>query len=98
MRAILLQCSVDLPARAVVMNMKQFNGEFGCLYCEAEGRTPPGDHLHRYWPPSSRGPAHSHETLLENAQETISIGDAVSVFGNQYYFLHGIDINNIMAF
>ncbi len=49
-KAILLQCSVDLPARATVANMKQFNGKFGCLYCENPGKTPLGNPLHRFWP------------------------------------------------
>jgi len=29
--AMLLQCSVDLPARALVLNSKQFNGKYGCF-------------------------------------------------------------------
>lgn len=47
-RAILLMCSVDLPARAILLNMKQWNGVQGCLYCESTGTVLPGDHLHRY--------------------------------------------------
>ena len=31
-KARLLMCSVDLPARAQVLNMKQFNGKQGCIY------------------------------------------------------------------
>ena len=27
----------DLPAKATVVNMKQFNGQFGCLYCTDPG-------------------------------------------------------------
>lgn len=50
-RAILLSCSVDLPARAMLLNMKQWNGRHGCLYCNHEGVTLGTDHLHRYWPP-----------------------------------------------
>ena len=49
-RVILLFCSVDLPARAIVLNMKQWNGQHGCLNCESPGTTVDGDHLHRYWP------------------------------------------------
>ena len=32
-RAALLICSVDLPARSMCANMKQFNGKCGCIYC-----------------------------------------------------------------
>ena len=47
-RAVLLACSVDLPARAMLLNMKQWNGIQGCLYCNHEGVTLGTDHLHRY--------------------------------------------------
>ena len=46
-RAILLMCSADLPARAILMNIKRWNGAYGCLYCESSGSVLPGDHLHR---------------------------------------------------
>ena len=56
-RAMLLTCAFDLPARALVLDMKQFNGKYACVYCEddslracalvlRQGQTPPGDHLH----------------------------------------------------
>lgn len=32
-----LICSVDSPARAMVRNCKQFNGEYGCDWCEHPG-------------------------------------------------------------
>ena len=38
-RAMLLLSSLDLPARAIITNMKQFNGEHSCIYCEQEGTT-----------------------------------------------------------
>ena len=34
-----LLLSADSPARAIVRNVKQFNGEFGCDWCEFEGVT-----------------------------------------------------------
>ena len=48
-----LLLSADSPARAIVRNVKQFNGQFGCDWCEFEGvtvataRGPPI----RYYPP-----------------------------------------------
>ncbi|XP_049269081.1 uncharacterized protein LOC119384784 [Rhipicephalus sanguineus] len=30
-------CCVDAPARAAVLNMKQFNGYYGCSYCHHKG-------------------------------------------------------------
>ena len=35
----MLLCAVfDLPARSKALNMKQFNGEYGCLYCYDKGK------------------------------------------------------------
>ena len=45
--AMLLHCSVDLPARALVLNMKHFNGQCGCCYCEDQEKTSPTNRLHR---------------------------------------------------
>ena len=36
-KAKLVMCVLDLPARAAVANTVQFNGAFGCLYCTEEG-------------------------------------------------------------
>ncbi len=36
-RAALLGCTCDLPARAAVMNVVQFNGFYGCSHCLQEG-------------------------------------------------------------
>ena len=44
-RALILNFAVDLLARAMITNMKQWNGISGCLYCEDEGITLG---LHRY--------------------------------------------------
>lgn len=36
-KARLLMCTADLPARAQILNMKQYNGKQGYAYCEDEG-------------------------------------------------------------
>ncbi|KAG0426350.1 hypothetical protein HPB47_026540 [Ixodes persulcatus] len=36
-RQLHICCSVDSPSRAVLLNMKQFNGYFGCSWCLEEG-------------------------------------------------------------
>lgn len=77
--AILLTCTVDLPARAMLINMKQFNGIHGCLYCEDEGTVLGADHLHRYWPQQSTSVQRSHASLLRNAEEATRTGTTVCV-------------------
>lgn len=75
--AILLLCSVDLPARAIVTNMKQWNGLHGCLYCEDQGVILGTDHLHRFWPQQNSSILRSRSSLLRNAEMAARTGTAV---------------------
>ena len=36
-RAVLIACTCDLPARALVMNFVQYNGFYGCSHCLQKG-------------------------------------------------------------
>lgn len=76
-KAILILSSLDLPARALVTNMKQYNGICGCIYCEQEGTTTSGCSLHRWWPyrPSIE---RTHQTLMLNARQAYESRTAVS--------------------
>ncbi|XP_069136597.1 uncharacterized protein [Argopecten irradians] len=49
-KALLLTATMDLQARAYVLNMTQHNGRFGCLYCKEEGSSVPcgGGHCRSY--------------------------------------------------
>ena len=76
-RAIILQVSADLPARSRLANMKQFNGQYGCLFCENPGSTLPTDHLHRFWPDIPDSRLRSHESILKNASDATSKQQAV---------------------
>ena len=67
-KARLLLSSVDLPARAVVLNMKQFNGEFGCCYCEDRGVPRPTSALHRNWPYLADSTARTHQSIVSNVR------------------------------
>ena len=77
-RAILLTCSVDLPARAMLTNMKQWNGAYGCLYCEEKGTTIGCDHLHRYWPYKD-ATLRTQTSLFRNAEVAITTASTVSI-------------------
>lgn len=67
-RALLLTAAVDLPARALLMNMKLFNGKHACVYCEQEGVTEGSNHLHRFWP-YRMTTSRTHQSILRNAVE-----------------------------
>lgn len=50
-KGMLLLFTADLPARAAVMNMKNFNGEYACSTCEDKGDNTRGNTpLHQVWP------------------------------------------------
>ena len=84
--AMLLQLSVDLPARALVLNMKHFNGAFACWYCESEGETLPGDHLHHYWPYVPGATQQTHQSLLANARKAVTEKTSVRIWKKLFYF------------
>ena len=79
-RCILLMSAVDLPARAILLNMKQYNGMYGCSFCYSEGTTKRGSPLHRYWPPSLTAPAlRTSHSVRENASQTTRANDPVII-------------------
>ena len=70
---------MDLPARAMVTYMKQWNDISGCLYCEDEGITVGGDHLHQYGPVQDSCVERSHASLLRCATEVVGSRTALSL-------------------
>ena len=64
----LLAVSLDLPARAMVLNMKQFNGKFGCCYCEDEGTNPPNQPTLRYYPYENNSTPRQHNSMVTDAR------------------------------
>ena len=87
-RAMLLTTAVDLPARAILMNMKLFNGKYACVYCEHEGVTEDGNHLHRFWPHRT-APSRSHQSILSNAVEATTTSDVVCTCKiNSYFYMY----------
>ena len=75
-RAALLICSVDLPARSMCANMKQFNGKYGCVYCENPGTSRIHIPMVRDWQPGP-GVLRTHDSILNNAQQAVASGEAV---------------------
>ena len=49
-RCMLFVATADLPARAALMNMKQYNGKCACHLCKTEGTSYGQHNLHRCWP------------------------------------------------
>lgn len=66
----------DLPARASALNIMQFNGQYGCNFCEQPGiscRTDKGGHVHTFpfTLSSPKGPARTHESYIEHAKQAV---------------------------
>ena len=78
--------TADLPAKAMVLNAKQFNSRYGCSYCESEGATPPSDHLHRYWPYDPSAVLRSHASVVSNTKDAVKDREVVScVISHKYH-------------
>jgi hypothetical protein len=89
-RCILLMSAVDLPARALLLNMKQYNGMYGCSFCYSEGTTKRGSPLHRFWPPQLIEPSlRTSQSVRENASQATIANDPVKgVKGASVLCLH----------
>ena len=72
-KAALVAISCDLPARALVLNMCQFNGAQGCHLCEDPGQTARGNHLFRWWPPNPSYVLRSKESLSADAIKATAV-------------------------
>ncbi|KAL5016753.1 hypothetical protein ScPMuIL_006342 [Solemya velum] len=62
----LLAACLDLPARALVANMKQFNGKFGCIFCFDEGQSDPAKPMQRFYPFSDKSQLRTHTSILQD--------------------------------
>ena len=78
-RARLVLVTCDLPARAMVLCMKQFNGRYGCCYCYHPGKTVGDDHLHRFWPYDYTAEPRNHASMKEDIKEALTSHMAVGV-------------------
>lgn len=76
-RATLLLSSADLPAKALMTNMKQYNGEQGCSVCEDTGKTVGVGGLHRVWPYTTNMVLRTHRAVVESNRKVIQTGKPV---------------------
>ncbi len=75
LRAKLLCCVFDLPARAMALNLSQWNGRYGCTHCVDEGTQV--SHVRLYLPGDTHS-ARSEKHTLECAR---SASSSLPVFG-----------------
>ena len=82
-RAMLLCGTCDLPAKAVVLNMKQYNGEYGCSHCLQTRKRLKLDtggtvHVYPYIPSNHTAPKRTEEETKMHAREAVSVAKAKS--------------------
>ena len=83
-RAHVIGCTVDLPARAMMQNIIQFNGFHGCSFCEQPGETEStegGGHVHVYPFDTTTpdGPSREQQTLMNHANLSLEQDKPVSL-------------------
>ena len=66
-RCMLFMATADLPARAALMNMKQFNGKFACHLCKSEGTAYGQYKIHRCWPYEQNTEERMHHDQIDFA-------------------------------
>lgn len=78
MKVAIVIMSCDLPARCLVLNMRQFNGLNGCHLCEDEGETAAQNRLQRWWPYNAASVLRCRESLVDDSIKATSSGEIVS--------------------
>lgn len=66
-RCMLFVATADLPARAALMNMKQFNGKCAYHLCKSEGTAYGQHNIHRCWPFKQNHEKRTHEDQINFA-------------------------------
>ena len=91
----------DLPARASALNVIQYNGQYGCNFCEQPGssvRTEKGGHVltFPYQRSSPKGPTRTHKTQVDYVRKAIEEKSVVKeyvyahahIVANTYWYTH----------
>ena len=73
-RAMLILCCVDLPAQALMLNMKSYNGKFACALCKDPGVPRASCHMHRNWPFTSNNVDRTSHTVRESYRQLLDSG------------------------
>ena len=79
--------SFDLPAKALVTNMKQYNGAFSCPTCMDSGdNSLSGNCLVRYWPYQAVSVERTAHQMFEAIRKATLTGQVVHVMMLRFIF------------
>lgn len=75
-KCVLLTCTCDLPARALVYNCNQFNGGYSCWHCLQPGETFKHDtggisHIFPFDKNNPKGPVRTKETIMQDTDQAV---------------------------
>ena len=84
-RCMLFVATVDLPARAALMNMKQFNGKCACHLCKSEGTAYGQHNIHRCWPYEQNPEKRTHQDQINFAMEATQKQAVMGVKGHSVF-------------
>ena len=73
-----MTCSVDLPAQAILSNMKHFNGAYACVFCAMKGVPRPNNARVQNWLRTRSAVLRTHKYVLDNCNKAVKNGVAVS--------------------
>ena len=78
--AALLLATADLPAKAMMLNMKQYNGKYGCSNCDYEGVPRSSAKMIRDWPYCCDYVTRTHDSVIKNAKEAVKEKSVGSIY------------------
>ena len=84
-RCMLFVATVDLPARAALMNMKQYNGKCACHLCKTGGTSYGQHNLHRCWPYEENHEKRTHKDQIHFATKATQKQPVMGVKGHSIF-------------
>eukprot|EP00734_Pompholyxophrys_sp_LG126_P000110 Pompholyxophrys_sp_v1_NODE_9_length_5690_cov_16.428039.p1 type:complete len:824 gc:universal NODE_9_length_5690_cov_16.428039:2580-109(-) len=95
---IIFNCVADLPAKASVLNMHQYNGQYGCPYCYHPGKSN-GRGSARYYPNDREYAQRTHADFIRDGEEASADISCVhgiygpTIISHLHYFELGVDVS-----
>lgn len=84
-QCMLFVATADLPARAALMNMKQYNGKCACHLCKTEGTAYGQFNLHRCWPYEQNPEKRTHQDQINFARNASQTQAVMGVKGHSIF-------------
>ena len=84
-RCMLFVATAGLPARAALMNMKQYNGKCACHLCKTEGTSYGQHNLHRCWPYEENYEKRTHQDQIYFATKATQKQPVMGVKGHSIF-------------